>query len=250
MTASCLRAANQKLQLDIERERQVELMRKEFISGISHELKTPLGIIKGFAEGIKDGIAKNKTNFYIDVILDEVDKMNSLVLDMLDLSRLQLASYKLVIIDFDMLPLIYEIKSRFSNKLMDKKLSVEINSEFDKIMVQGDERRIEQVMSNFISNAIRHSYKNQTINIYLSKEEDNMIFSIKNIGDRIPNEKLNKIRNRFYRVEESRTKEDGGTGLGLAIAKNILELHGSSFGVRNIDDGVEFFFNIKASKKC
>lgn len=245
-----LTTANQKLQLDIERERQVELMRKEFISGVSHELKTPLGIIKGFAEGIKDGIAKNKTAFYIDVILDEVDKMNSLVLDMLDLSRLQLASYKLVIVDFDMLPIIYEIKSRFANKLIEKKLVVKINTEYEKLFIKGDSRRIEQVMSNFISNAIRHSYKSQTINIYLKKENDIVTFSIKNIGDKIPSEKLSKIWNRFYRVEESRTKEDGGTGLGLAIAKNILDLHGSDFGVRNIDNGVEFFFNIKAGKEC
>jgi signal transduction histidine kinase len=105
-------------------------------------------------------------------------------------------------------------------------------------------------MSNFISNAIRHSYKSQTINIYLKKENDIVTFSIKNIGDKIPSEKLSKIWNRFYRVEESRTKEDGGTGLGLAIAKNILDLHGSDFGVRNIDNGVEFFFNIKAGKEC
>jgi len=243
-----LRTANQKLQMDIERERQVELMRKEFISGVSHELKTPLGIIKGFAEGIKDGIAKNKTAFYIDVILDEVDKMNSLVLDMLDLSRLQLASYKLVIVDFDMLPIIYEIKSRFTNKLIEKKLVIEINTDYDELFIEGDKRRIEQVISNFISNAIRHSYKNQTINIYLKKENDIVTFSIKNIGDKIPSEKLSKIWNRFYRVEESRTKEDGGTGLGLAIAKNILDLHGSDFGVRNIENGVEFFFNIKAVK--
>lgn len=242
-----LQEANTKLVEDIERERRIEMMRKEFISGISHELKTPLGIIKGFAEGVKDGIAKEKTDIYIDVILDEVDKMNALVLDMLDLSRLQLASYRLVLSTFDIVDMAYDVKERFTNQLAEKELQVHISSNEEMIVVEGDYRRIEQVMVNYISNAIRHSYRGEIINVILNRKNTRVMVEVKNIGDEIPDEKLTKIWNRFYRVEESRAKTDGGTGLGLAITKNILELHGSCFGVENIENGVVFFFDLEVS---
>ncbi len=139
-----LQEANVKLVEDIERERRIELMRKEFISGVSHELKTPLGIIKGFAEGIKDGIAKDKTDVYIDVILDEVDKMNALVIDMLDLSRLQLDSYRLVLSTFDIVDMAHDVKDRFTNLLAEKELYIQIGSSEEMIVVEGDYRRIQR----------------------------------------------------------------------------------------------------------
>ncbi|MBN2897985.1 MAG: two-component sensor histidine kinase [Clostridia bacterium] len=244
-----LQEANIKLVEDIERERRIEMMRKEFISGISHELKTPLGIIKGFAEGIKDGIAKEKTDVYIDVILDEVDKMNALVLDMLDLSRLQLASYRLVLSTFDIVDMAYDVKERFTNQLAEKELQVHVTSNEDVVVVEGDYRRIEQVLVNYVSNAIRHSYRGETIEVNLERKQERVMIRVKNVGEHIPKEKLNKIWNRFYRVEESRAKTDGGTGLGLAITKNILELHGSYFGVENTDNGVVFFFDLEVSNE-
>jgi len=244
-----LQEANIKLVEDIERERRIELMRKEFISGVSHELKTPLGIVKGFAEGIKDGIAKEKTDVYIDIILDEVDKMNALVLDMLDLSRLQLTSYRLVLSTFDIIDMAHDVKDRFTNQLAEKELLVKIESNEDVIVVEGDYRRIEQVMVNYVSNAIRHSYRGEEIQIELQKKNGRVLIAVKNNGDIIPDEKLSKIWNRFYRVEESRAKTDGGTGLGLAITKNILELHGSYFGVENTENGVVFYFDLEISEE-
>lgn len=244
-----LQEANIKLVEDIERERRIELMRKEFISGVSHELKTPLGIVKGFAEGIKDGIAKEKTDVYIDIILDEVDKMNALVLDMLDLSRLQLTSYRLVLSTFDIIDMAHDVKDRFTNQLVEKELLVKIESNEDVIVVEGDYRRIEQVMVNYVSNAIRHSYRGEEIQIELKKKNGRVLIAVKNNGDIIPDEKLSKIWNRFYRVEESRAKTDGGTGLGLAITKNILELHGSYFGVENTENGVVFYFDLEISEE-
>jgi len=243
-----LREANIKLVEDIERERRVEMMRKEFISGISHELKTPLGIIKGFAEGVKDGIAKDKTDVYIDVILDEVDKMNALVIDMLDLSRLQLASYRMVLSTFDIVEMAHDVRDRFINQLAEKELQVYLQSNEDMIVVEGDYRRIEQVLVNYVSNAIRHSYRGETIEITLTRKEKRVLVAVKNIGDQIPEGKLSKIWDRFYRVEESRAKTDGGTGLGLAITKNILELHGSYFGAENADNGVVFFFDLEIAE--
>lgn len=242
-----LQEANIKLLEDIERERRIEMMRKEFISGVSHELKTPLGIVKGFAEGIKDGIAKDKTDVYIDVILDEVDKMNALVLDMLDLSRLQLASYRLVLSTFDIVDMAHDVRERFIKQLAEKELIVYVESNEDMFVVEGDYRRIEQVMVNYVSNAIRHSYRGEAIKIDISRKKSRVMIAVRNIGDQIPEEKLSKIWNRFYRVEESRSKSDGGTGLGLAITKNILELHGSCFGAENTENGVVFFFDLEIS---
>ena len=242
-----LREANNKLVEDIERERRIEMMRKEFISGVSHELKTPLGIIKGFAEGVKDGIAKDKTDVYIDVILDEVDKMNALVLDMLDLSRLQLASYRLVLSTFDIVDMAHDVRDRFTNQLTEKELRVKIETNEEMIVVEGDYRRIEQVLVNYVSNAIRHSYRSETINIDMEQKDKRVMVRVENKGDQIPDEKLSKIWNRFYRVEESRAKTDGGTGLGLAITKNILELHSSYFGAENTENGVVFFFDLEIS---
>ncbi len=244
-----LQEANTKLVEDIERERRIEMMRREFISGVSHELKTPLGIIKGFAEGVKDGIAKDKTDVYIDVILDEVDKMNALVLDMLDLSRLQLASYRLVLSTFDIVDMAHDVKERFIKQLAEKELLVHVKSNEEMIVVEGDYRRIEQVMVNYVSNAIRHSFRGEAINIEIERKAKRVMIAVKNIGDHIPEEKLSKIWNRFYRVEESRAKTDGGTGLGLAITKNILELHGSCFGVENTENGVVFFFDLEISEE-
>lgn len=240
-----LKKANNKLVEDIEKEKELEEMRKEFVSSASHELKTPLGIIKGFAEGIKDGIYEEKKGYYLDVILDETEKMEDLVLDMLDLSKLESKSYKLnreeLIID----KLVFKVINKFKNHIERKKLSINCDFYREDILVYGDKRRTEQVIVNLLSNAIRHTEVEGYITISINSEEARVNISIENSGKQISKEKIDRIWDRFYRVEESRDKQSGGTGLGLAIVKNILELHDSKYGVKNTEKGVLFYFTLE-----
>lgn len=239
-----LKLANKKLVKDIEKEKNLEKMRKEFISSASHELKTPLGIMKGFAEGIKDGIYENKKDYYLDVILDEIDKMNDLVFDMLELSRLESKSYKLKKEDFDIDKLVLYVKDKLIYQIEEKNINININIDKDKIMVYGDKRKIEQVVMNLFSNAIRHTNTNGEITITINSKDSEVCVSIENSGTHIPKDLIDRIWDRFYRAEQSRDRKSGGTGLGLAIVKNILELHNSKYGVKNTEKGVLFHFTL------
>ncbi|KZL88453.1 sensor histidine kinase [Clostridium magnum] len=240
-----LKIANEELQKDIDKERSLEKMRKEFIASVSHEFKTPLGVIKGFAEGVKDNIAEEKREYYIDVILDEIGKMDELVLDLLDLSRLESKVYKLKLEHFHVINLIDEVQSRLLTRANEKNLLVELQYEQADIEVYADRRRIEQVITNILSNAIRHTSINGNIQINVVKKDCSAYVSIENSGEHILEEDLIKIWDRFYRVEKSRDRKTGGTGLGLPIVKNILLLHESNFGVENTDSGVRFYFTLK-----
>ncbi|MCT4619288.1 MAG: ATP-binding protein [Marinisporobacter sp.] len=240
-----LKEANVKLVNDIEKERQQELIRKEFVANVSHELKTPLGIMKGFAEGIKDGIYENKKEYYLDVIIDEIEKMNMLILDMLEVSKLESKAYKLSKDIFTIDGLILKVKAKFDHMFKEKDLTVHLNlKSYD---VYGDLNKIEQVLINLFSNAIRHTPEKETISIQLIESLDTVYIHIENSGTHIPKEEIHKIWDRFYRVEKSRNKNFGGTGLGLLIVKNILELHGSTYGVKNTEKGVAFYFNLQKS---
>ncbi|MDP5275591.1 sensor histidine kinase [Chengkuizengella axinellae] len=243
-TITNLQMANQKLQEDIERERKLEKMRKEFVSGISHELKTPLSIIQSYAEGIKDGVSIDKSDYYTDIIIQESNKMNGLISDMLELSRLESGFYHLNIEKFSMSDLVNEIQNKLQLNIGDKKLEMINNIELD-CVVYADRKKMEQVISNFYSNAIRYTPEGLQIHVHLKKEKGHVLFSIENQGVTLPEDEINKIWDRFYRIEGSRNKETGGTGLGLSIVKNILELHHAQFGVQNTEKGVSFYFIIK-----
>ncbi|MHC1682259.1 MAG: ATP-binding protein [Clostridiaceae bacterium] len=240
-----LRAANHQLQLDIEKERNLETMRKEFIASVSHEFKTPLGVIKGFAEGVKDNIAENKKEHYIDVILEEVEKMDELVLDLLELARLESKTQKLNIERFDIIELINEVENRLSKSIEEKNINLKFQYCNRNLQVYGDQRRIEQVITNILSNAIRHTNNERYINIGIVEENKDLYVYIENSGEHIGEEDIIKIWDKFYRTEKSRGRKTGGTGLGLAIVKNILQLHESKFGAENTDIGVKFYFTLK-----
>ncbi|MFZ5969611.1 MAG: sensor histidine kinase [Bacillota bacterium] len=240
-----LRIANEQLKKDIEKERKLEVMRKEFISSVSHELKTPLSIIKSFAEGIKDDISQKKIDHYIDVILDESDKMNGLVMDMLELSKLESGGYKLDEEAFDIIDLMQQVQIKLSHETEHKGIHIITQTDEQEVMVYGDRRRIEQVLMNLLSNGIRHTYEEKNLYMIVRCQDDHITINIENEGDLIDEDKIDKIWDRFYRIEASRNRKLGGIGLGLSIVKNILELHSSQFGVRNTDRGVAFFFTLQ-----
>lgn len=240
-----LRDSNIKLLEDIEKERHLDRMRKDFVAGVSHELKTPIALISGYAEGIKDNIADGESrDFYIDVILDEAQKMSSLVSDMLDLSQLESGTFKLKPEVFDLGELMNSVLKKHSAFMAEKNITLRLNlSECTSVI--GDTTRIEQVITNFVTNAIRHSANDGFIKVLTQDRETHIYVEIENSGEHIEPEDLKNIWDKFYKVDKSRTRNTGGTGLGLSIVKNILHLHQSTFGVKNTEEGAAFYFTLK-----
>ncbi|EEL51427.1 MULTISPECIES: sensor histidine kinase [Bacillus cereus group] len=242
-----LNVANTKLQQDIERERQLEKTRKEFISGVSHELKTPLSVIRSFAEGIKDGVSKDNT-YYTDVILEETENMNRLIVEMLELAKLESGTYKLEMNTFSLGELVQQVYTKLLFSMEEKQLQVEIDAN-PSIYVEANRNRIEQVVVNLLSNAIRYTPEGKEIYIRITENEEKVKVEIENTGNPIPDESLQKIWDRFYRLDASRSRHTGGTGLGLSIVKNILDLHHAEYGVYNTNDSVVFYFDLQKVKE-
>ena len=242
-----LNVANTKLQQDIERERQLEKTRKEFISGVSHELKTPLSVIRSFAEGIKDGVSKD-TSYYTDVILEETENMNRLIVEMLELAKLESGTYKLDMTTFSIGELTQQVYTKLLFSMEEKHLQVNIDAD-PSILVKANRSRIEQVVVNLLSNAIRYTPDGEKIQVSIIEAEDTVKVEIENTGNPIPEESLEKIWDRFYRLDASRSRHTGGTGLGLSIVKNILDLHHAEYGVYNTTNSVVFYFNLQKVKE-
>ncbi|QFQ25397.1 sensor histidine kinase [Bacillus thuringiensis] len=242
-----LNVANTKLQQDIERERQLEKTRKEFISGVSHELKTPLSVIRSFAEGIKDGVSKD-TSYYTDVILEETENMNRLIVEMLELAKLESGTYKLDMTTFSIGELTQQVYTKLLFSTEEKHLQVNIDAD-PSILVKANRSRIEQVVVNLLSNAIRYTPEGEKIQVSIIEAEDTVKVEIENTGNPIPEESLEKIWDRFYRLDASRSRHTGGTGLGLSIVKNILDLHHAEYGVYNTTNSVVFYFNLQKVKE-
>lgn len=241
-----LRDSNEKLKEDIEKERQLEVMRKEFVAGVSHELKTPITLIGGYAEALKDNIVDSKDkDFFVDVILDESKKMDFLIKDMLDLSQLETGNLKMNLEEFNISELIGFVLKKFSKNIADKNLRVETDITEESAVVKGDVIRLEQVLVNLMSNAIRHVTEGGLIKLKVDNIGDKYMISIENEGNHIPEDELDKIWERFYKVDKSRNRGAEGTGIGLSIVKNILVLHDSTFGVNNTELGVKFYFSLK-----
>ena len=228
------------LEEDIEKERKLENTRKEFISGVSHELKTPLSIMKSCIFILKDGVAEHKKDYYFQAMEREVDKMDTLILDMLELAKFESGTYKMKKDSFYIDTVIEDICEHLSVEIEKKELRVHKNiCSFEVIANQG---RIEQVIVNFITNAIRYTPNKEDIIISTIDEKDRIKVCIENKGTHIEEEQLDKIWDRFYRVDTARQRSQGGTGLGLAISKNILELHDTEYGAGNTENGVLFYF--------
>lgn len=246
-----LRDANDKLKEDIERERRMEKMRKEFVSNVSHELKTPIALIQGYAEGLKLNINENEEdrNFYCDVIMDETDKMNHLVRDLLDLSQIESGYFKLEEMDFDISALIDSVVEKYRPILNERGIKLEIDKN-ETIAVYGDVVRIEQVLVNYLNNALNHVDKDKNIKITVTNGSAKVRVAVYNSGKTIPDESLDKIWTSFYKVDKARTRAYGGTGLGLSVVKAIMELHKNRYGVENKSNGVQFWFEMNKSKDC
>lgn len=241
-----LNAANVQLQKDIEHERQLDKMRKEFISSVSHELKTPIALIQGYAEGLKDNIYGDEENreFYYDVIMDEAVKMGKLVKDLLDLSQIESGYFSLERSDFSISSLIDQTIEKYKPLLADKGIKLLVNNG-NKIIVNADEVRIEQVLFNYLNNAIAHVDDQKVIKVDVVPVENGKVrVSVYNSGKAISEENIDYIWNSFYKADKARSRAYGGSGLGLSVVRAIQEQHHNKYGVINHDSGVEFWFEV------
>ncbi|PEY37132.1 two-component sensor histidine kinase [Bacillus cereus] len=233
----------EQLHRDIEKEKQLEHTRKEFISGVSHELKTPLSIMKSCISILKDGVASHKKEYYFKAMEKEVDKMDMLIIDMLELAKFESGTYKMQMDVFCIEKAITHICEQLSLEITKKQLHIHTHLAATEVIA--NYHRIEQVLTNFITNAIRYTPEKENIIISTIDEPSRIKVCIENKGAHIEEDQLDKIWDRFYRVDTARQRSQGGTGLGLAISKNILELHGAEYGVQNTVDGVLFYFYLQ-----
>jgi signal transduction histidine kinase len=240
-----LRQANEKLIEDIQRERKIDEMRKEFISNVSHELKTPIALIQGYAEGLKVNVNESEEdkNFYCEVIVDESGKMNKLVKELLDLSQIDTGYVRLDKTDFDLTQLVEYVLKK--NALLIKEQHIRLIREMQQdVMVHADIHRIEQIVVNYLINAIHHADRERVIQVTVNKEKDKARVTIYNSGDPIPEESLEKIWTSFYKEDRARTRSYGGTGLGLSIVRAIQDVHHNRYGADNLENGVAFWFEV------
>ncbi len=245
-TLKDLQQKNEQLEADIEHKIKVEQMRKEFVSNSSHELKTPIAIIQGYAEGLKLGMKSGRMNTddYCDIIIEETHKMNRLVCDMLELSKYETGSYTLKCRNFDIGEFTRE--SIESYDILAKESGIEIiNNIPNGLMGRGDPERLEMVIHNYVSNALSHAKYDKKIILSAREAEDSVRVSVFNTGDHIAENDLENIWQSFYRADKAHSREEGRFGLGLSIVKAIQELHGMPYSAQNVEGGVTFNFDIK-----
>ena len=244
-TISELKSANNELQKDIEQKIQMEEIRKEFLSNVSHELKTPIALIQGYAEGLAEGINEDAESreFYCEVIIDEADKMNKMVKKLLTLNQLEFGQEQITMERFDLTALILGVIQSVEILCRQDKITV-LFEQREPVFVWGDEYQLEEVVTNYISNAIHYAGGEKQIVVSLTKNEHTVRVSVFNTGNPIPEEELGKVWIKFYKVDKARTREYGGSGIGLSIVKAIMEAHHKEYGVRNLENGVEFWFEV------
>lgn len=235
-----LTLANEKLKEDYEREVKQEQSRKEFIANASHELKTPLGIIKGYSEGLKDGVNAAERNVYIDVITDEIRKMDKLILEMLKISKYDSMDIEIEKEKIDIWVLINDVVQTFEKNLSKNRLLVNIIGEFGICFVDGE--KISGAFLNLFSNAVKYADKKSKITIKGIPLVSGTRIEIHNDCKPFTEEELEKIWERFYKVDTSHNTDIEGTGLGLSIVKSIFDTHEINYGVYNTQKGVVFWF--------
>ncbi len=236
---------NEKLARDIELKEESEKMRKEFISNVSHELKTPIAVIQGYAEGLADDVADDPESrkYYADVIVDEASKMNTMVRQLLALNQLEYGENNMNPERVYLNELISSVVS--ANEILASQNNVTIKvPDFEDTYVLTDEFFTEQVLTNYLTNAIHYAKNEKVINIKVTDQDKDVRVSVFNTGDPIPADALDHIWEKFYKVDAARTREYGGSGIGLSVVKAVMDSLKKECGVKNFDNGVEFWFEL------
>lgn len=243
-TITDLKQANYELQKDLEQREKMEVMRNEFVGNVSHELKTPIALIQGYAEGLKDGISEDPESqeFYCEVIMDEAEKMNRLVKNLLTLNQLEHGE-EIYFERFDVVLIIKGILQSLEVMIAQKEARIAFPEE-EPVYVWSDQFKVEQVLRNYITNALNHVDGDRVIEIRIQIDEDVARVSVFNTGEPIPEEDIPHIWDKFYKVDKARTREYGGNGIGLSIVKAIMDAFHRDYGVENYSNGVKFWFEI------
>lgn len=239
-----LKESNDQLAQEIKEKERIDNMRQEFIVNVSHELKTPIALIQGYAEGLTAGVADDPEDrkFYCDTIADEADHMNKLVMQLLSLSRLELGAEQTYDEDIDLHALCEEAVRKTAVLCENRGLTVRYEDTHITVRTDGD--LLAQVLMNYLSNAIRYTPEGKRIEISAARVNGGVRLSVFNEGDGLPKEELGKIWEKFYRTDRARTREAGGTGIGLSLVRAIADtLHGAC-GAENVDGGICFWFEL------
>lgn len=244
-TISNLEKANQQLAKDLKEKEKIDEMRKTFVSDVSHELKTPIALIQGYAEGLKYSIADDESrDFYCQTIIEESEKMNDLVKKITSLSQIEYGYTKVELEKFDIKEII-EYKLHTMQLLLEQN-NIKLNTHLYSQIVEMDLSLLDEILNNYLSNAINHISGNKILNIsFENYSNDKIKISIFNTGENIPENELENLWIKFYKVDKSRTREYGGSGIGLSIVKAILDNVNQEYGVLNKENGVEFWFTLK-----
>lgn len=251
-TIKQLRGSNLQLERDIEEKSKIDEMRKQFISDVSHELKTPIALIQGYAEGLVENVNADDESrkYYAEVILDESNKMDKLVRQLLELMKLEYGKREFNNDTFDVCELIKEVIRKCSVMLDEKDIKDVRFNGAQNVNIYADEFYMDQAFTNYFTNAIKHTKEvngEKYIEIKVKeKQEKNLVrISVFNTGDTLSDEDLARIWGRFYKVDESRNRADGGTGIGLALVKAIMNNYKTKYGAVNRENGIEFYFDIQ-----
>lgn len=242
-TINDLKLSNKQLANEAANRTQSEKRIRYLLTSLSHEFKTPLGIISGFVDMLRDGIYEKEPEYYFNVISEEIEKLTHMISETIELSKLETSYYSLNQSDFNIKKCLEKVLSIFEAKISKKELFISINTQ--DYYVTADKLKIEQVLINIISNAVKYTERGKKISICLEEYNDEeIIVYVQNEG-KITDDEIDKIWNRYYRIEKRHKKNSKGTGLGLEIVKNILELHDATYGVESSNDKVKFYFTLK-----
>ena len=249
-TISELKTANNELQKDIAEKTEIDEMRKEFISNVSHELKTPIALIQGYAEGLQEGISDDEESreWYCEVIRDEAEKMNVLVRKLLTLNQLEWGKEPVTMERFDIVTLINNQLQAVDILLKQNGIRLQLQKR-ETTYVWAEEFKIGEVLSNYLSNAIHHCAGDKIIDIRFREYDGRIRVTVFNTGVPIPEECIAHVWEKFYKVDKARTREYGGSGIGLSIVKAIMESMNQAYGVDNYTNGVAFWFEVELQEK-
>jgi len=244
-----LQTQNKKLAEDIENERTIDNLRQTFISGISHELKTPIAIIQGYAEGAKMFYASGNSDTadsYCDIIVSETARMNEMIMKLLEITKYSSGAYELSTEDFVLRDFVQDWFDRNGSILREKGITWE-NNVPEGISGNGEKLILGSVLNNYLSNAVSHAENEKIIRVYSEETENAWRVFVFNTGKPIAEKDIDKIWDSFYRADKSLSRSQGRFGLGLSIVSAIQKLHEQEYGVNNLLTGVEFWFDIKKS---
>ena len=254
-TINDLQGTNEELKKSLEYRERMDDMRNDFISSVSHDLKTPIALIQGYAEGLKDGMAEDpeSRDYYCGVIMDEAGRVNQMVRKLLTLNEIEYGSEKPSLSVFDISELLKDMAASYEGKAASEGITVDVSA--SPCLVSADEFMIEEVVNNYLSNAfhyVKEGPDGRRIRIYTEGGEDESCGTVRvcvfNTGEGIPEEDIDQIWDKFYRADKARSREYGGNGIGLSIVRAIINGHGRSCGVTNTEDGPVFWFELEVSE--